>query len=255
MTKIEPKKLSVADLESAAMSLVSAKETNLGFEVELPVVYPNGQCVSVVISVAGGHYVVHDAGHGAMYLTDSGVSLTKQLSERLRRLADLYGCDFVSGRMTKACDAHQLAVAIALVANASRAVGDQVLEQREGKLRDFRREVASAVQRSVPEKRVKRSLPVTGQSGTTYQVSNVVLGDDAQTELAFVEPIADQMAVDRRFREFFDIASNSEYETVQRISVYDDRISWRDGDLAVLNRVSNIVPFSSLPKRLERFAA
>lgn len=237
------------------MSLIRARETNLGFEVELPVVYPNGQCVSVVIAVAGGRHVVHDAGHGAMYLTESGITLTKQLSEKLGRLADTYGCEFISGRMTRLCDANQIAIAIALVANASRAVGDQILEQREGRLRDFRREVATTIAKSIPEKRIKRLIHVTGESGTGYQVSNVVLADDAQTELAFVEPIADQSAVDRRVREFFDIASNSEYSRVQRIAVYDDRVSWRDGDLAVLTRVSNIVPFSVLPTRLKRLAA
>lgn len=255
MTTVATQKLTVADLEAAAMSLIRARETNLGFEVELPVIYPNGQCVSVVITVVGGQHVVHDAGHGAMYLTDSGITLTKQLSEKLKRLADAYGCEFISGRMTKSCNPRQLAIAIALVANASRAVGDQMFEQREGRLRDFRREVATTVAKSVPERRLKHSLQIIGQSGTSYHVSNVVLGDDAQTELAFVEPIADQSAVDRRVREFFDIASNSEYASVQRIAVYDDRISWRDGDLAVLTRVSNIVPFSILPTRLERLAA
>lgn len=135
--------LSASELEAIGQSLVAARQTNLGYEVSLPVVYPNGQCVSVVVNVAGGNYIVHDAGHGAMYLTDAGVSLTKQLSERLKRLADNYGCEFISGRMTRACNEKQLAIAIALVANASRAVGDQIFEQREGRLRDFRREVAS----------------------------------------------------------------------------------------------------------------
>lgn len=248
-------KLSVSDLEAASRSLIKAKETNLGYEVELPVVYPNGQCVSVVISVSGGSYVVHDAGHGALNLTEAGLSLTKQLTARLRRLADAYGCEFVSGRMTKLCTEQQLAIAIALVANASRAVGDQIFEQREGRLRDFRREVASAVASVVPERRVRTAAMVVGESGTSYRIANVVLASDAQTELAFVEPISDQSSVNSKFREFFDISSNEDYASVARISVYDDRISWRDGDLAVLDRVSNIVPFSVLSRRLERLAA
>lgn len=248
-------KLSVDELEAASRSLVTARETNLGFEVELPVVYPNGQRVAVVINVAGGAYVVHDAGMGAMYLTDAGVSLTKEISGRLRKLADTYGCEFISGRMTKSCSEKQLAVAIALVANASRAVGDQIYEQREGRVRDFRREVATTVARTVSDTRLKKSAMIVGESGTSYRVSNIVLAMDKQSELAFVEPISDQTAVDRRFREFFDIARNDEYANVHRISVYDDRMSWRDGDLAVLNKVSNIVPYSSLTRRLERLAA
>lgn len=255
MTAEPLKPIALHELEAASRSLVKARETNLGYEVELPVVYPNGQCVSVIINVAGGRYVVHDAGQGAMCLTEAGVTLTRQLSERLRRLADTYGCEFVSGRMTRFCSESQLAVAIAFVANASRAVGDHILEQRETRLRDFKREVASSVVESVTEKRVRSRLQIIGRSGTTYRVSNVILTADAQEELAFVEPIADQSAVDRRFREFSDIKNNASYSQVQRIAVYDDRVKWRDGDLAVLDQVSNIVPFTSLSRRLQRLAA
>jgi hypothetical protein len=248
-------KIKIDDIEAIGRALITARQTNLGIEVEMPVVYPNGQSVSVVVTVAGGNYVVHDAGHGSMYLTESGVSLTRQLSDRLRRLAETYGCEFVSGRMTKAATEQQLAIAIALVANASRAVGDQVLEQREVRLRDFRREVSGAMTKFISRDRLKSPTQVNGWSGTTYRVSNVVLTPDRQGELAFVEPISDQAAVDRRYREFSDIANNEMYAMVQRISVYDDRQKWRDGDLAILGQVSNIVPFSSLPRRLQKLAA
>lgn len=248
-------RISAADLEGASRALIRAHETPSGLEIEMPVVYPNGECVSVVVTtVPGSSYIVHDAGLGAMYLTSAGLSLTQKLTDKLMRLAQTYGCEFISGRMSRSCDENQLAIAIALVANASRAVGDQALEHREKKIRDFRKEVSLVLRDVLPQQRL-RSERVIGTSGTEYQVSNVVLTPDGQHTLAFIEPVADQKAVDKRFREFFDIASNENYSGVQRISVFDDRSAWRDGDIAVLNRVSNTVPFSSLPKRARGLAA
>lgn len=248
------RKLTPQELEMASRALITARETNLGVEVQMPVVYPNGQCVSVVVTVAGGNYIVHDAGHGAMTLTTSGIDLTKALAQRLARLGKDYGCEFVDGRMSRACTETQIPIAIALVANASRAVGDQFFEQRERRIRDFRREVTIALTRALPSDRF-RKLQVVASSGTTYKISHVVLSTDKTKQLAFVEPIADQQSVDRKFREFADIRSTQEYENVARIAVYDDKAVWREGDLAVLGRVSNIVPFASFSRRIERLVA
>jgi hypothetical protein len=249
LTRITPEQL-----EAASRALIKARTTNLGIEIEMPIMYPNGQCVSVVVTVRGGDYVVHDAGFGAMYLTAAGVTMTKNLTERLSRLADAYGCDFVSGRMSRSCTQEQLAIAIALVANASRAVGDQALEIRRQRIRDFKREVSVVLNDVMHSERVKRDR-VIGDSGTEYQVDFVVLGNDKERPLAFVEPVSDQDAVNTKFREFFDIQSNRVYQSVDRIAVYDDRHTWRPGDLLVLNRVSNVVPFTAFPRRLKRLAA
>ena len=247
-------RLTHEDLASVSRALITARETSLGIEVQLPVVYPNGNCVSVVVTVAGGNYVVHDAGFGAMTLTASGVELTRVLAQRLSRLGQDYGCEFVDGRMSRACTEKQLPLAIALVANASRAVGDQLWEHKERKIRDFRRQVQLALGRALPEDRV-RKLQIIGDSGTPYKVSHVVLSVDKRRQLAFIEPIPDQNSVDRRFREFSDIQTTEEYQGVARIAVYDDKAPWRDGDLAVLGRVSNIVPFANFSKRIEKLVA
>lgn len=248
------RQLSASELELASRALVSARETNLGIEVQLPVVYPNGQCVAVVVTVVGGDYVVHDAGFGAMSLTGSGGDFTRSLAQKLARIGRDYGCEFVDGRMSRACTETQLPVAIALVANASRLVADQYWDRRERKLRDFMKEVSLVLAKVVPDDRVRR-LQVVGDSGTTYKVSHAVLAADRKREIAFVEPIPDQQSVDRKFREFSDIKSSEEYDGVARISVYDDRSVWRDGDLTVLGRVSNVVPFADFGTRLQKLVA
>lgn len=246
-------RITTEQLEAASRALITARGTNLGYEIDMPVVYPNGQCVSVVVGVAGGNYIVHDAGVGAMYLTEAGVSLTRNLTDKLSQIAHIYGCDFISGRMSRSCSQEQLAIAIALVANASRAVGDQALQVKKKRVFDFRREVSVALSNVVKADRVKKDR-IIGESGTQYNLDFVILDRDLKP-VAFVEPISDQDAVNTKFREFFDIKANENYRFVDRISVYDDRHDWRSGDLVMLSRVSNTVPFSAFPKRLRPLAA
>lgn len=249
-------RISQADLEAASRALIRARETNLGYEIEMPVVYPTGQCVSVVVTVAGGDYVVHDAGFGAMYLTGAGVAMTAKLKDKLTRLAHYYGCEFIGGRMSRVCNAQQLAIAIALVANASRAVGDQVYEVKKQRLRDFRREVGTVLVTSVDKKRIQERAEVVGESGTTYKVNFLLLDQAVRQPLAYVEPIADQDSVNAKFREFYDIKSNDDVKSVRRIAVYDDRVDWRQGDLLMLRRVSSeLLPFRDFPERVAKIAA
>lgn len=121
-------RLTPSEIEAAARALVTARETALGVEVTTPVIYPNGDCVNVTVSVEGSDYLVHDSGLGAMYLTTEGAKMTRQLSRRLSAIATRYQCEFIDGRMMRRCNADDAAVAAILVANASRSVGDHAVE-------------------------------------------------------------------------------------------------------------------------------
>ena len=248
------RKITKEELEFASRALISARETNLGWEIEMPVIYPTGESVSVVVTVTGGNYVVHDAGFGSMHLTAAGVALSKNLKEKLVRIAEYYGCTFVSGRMSMSCNESQLAVAIALVANASKAVGDQLIGRRK-KIRDFRQEVAVVIDENLGALHKLDRSDVVGDSGTTYEVNFVLLDAHRKAPLAYVEPVSDIDSVNTKFREFYDIKQNSNHDRVDRISVYDDRTEWRSGDLVLLAKVSNVVPYGDFSKRLQRLAA
>ncbi len=249
------RRITQEELEAASRALITARETNLGYEISMPVIHPTGQCVSVVVTVAGGDYVVHDAGFGAMYLTSAGVSMTKKLHKKLAGIAEMYGCEFISGRMSMTCTEKQLAIAIALVANASKAVGDQVLEAKKKQIRDFKREVSAVLMSVAGAPRVRTGAEIVGDSGTTYEVNFVLLDRALREPVAYVEPVSDRDAVNSKFREFSDIKANENYSKIDRITVYDDRHEWRSGDIIILRRVSNTVPFGDLPTRLERLAA
>lgn len=239
-----------SELEAAAHALITARTTNLGVEVQMPLIYPNGQSVTVIVNVEGGQYVVHDAGLGSMSLTNAGMNLNRELIRRLAHLAQYYGCDFIEGRMTRRCTPEQVALAMVMVANASRTVGDQIHDMRARPLSHFHRELADVMTSVVGSERV-RKVDVSGYSGTSYRVNAVYRNSEVQ---AFVEAITDHEAVNRQFREFYDLKESDSYSEIDRLAVYDDRKDWKSGDLTLLNTVGNVVPFSIAPQRLRQLA-
>lgn len=240
------------DLEAACRSLISARHTPSGVEVTMPVIYPNGQAVNVLVTVEAGQHIVHDAGGGAMFLTLSGIELTRKLRQRLANLAQQYGCEFIDGRMSMRCSADQIAVAIVLVSNASRVVGDQALRVAVEHAEAFR-EAVSARLRELVGARLREREAVVGNSGREYRVGNVILDRDEKVPVAFVEAVPNHQAVERRVSEFLDL--KEEYPVVTREAVYDDKIEWENHSLILLKHVSNPVPFSHAAPRIEAITA
>lgn len=239
-------------LEAAARAFVNARETNLGVEVCLPVVYPNGQSVNVTVTMQRDRYVVHDSGAGAMYLTSVGMKMDKRLRDKLSRYAKAYGCEFLSGRVSTTCTVDQIAVAMVLVANASRAVGD------EGRLSDELAEASfdslvSDILREAVGERLRERDSVVAESGKTYHVGHVVLDRTLSKPTAFVESVPKADAIPRRVTEFFDLMD--EYPDVAREAVYDDKREWGAHNLVLLGKVSNPVPYSLAPERMKALAA
>ena len=123
-------KLEAADLEKAIQGLVSAEQTNLGIEVSVPVVYGDGDLVTVVVESAGAEFVVHDAGFSAMRLTASGIGISRNVAQRLHEFCQRYKCSFSGGRVNAPSSRADLPTIACLVANAARSVGDYVYEIR-----------------------------------------------------------------------------------------------------------------------------
>ena len=230
------------EIEATARAIVSARPTNLGIEVTTPVVYPNGDLVTVAVTIEGGEYVVHDAGFGAMYLNTAGVRLTRQLTRRFGELASRYGCEFIAGRMTRRCSPEQVAMAAVMVANASRTIGDHALEIRRQTESDFRMAVAERV-REIAGQRVRENEAVKGESGRSYRIPSLILDSSQSFPVAFVVPLPNRAAIPDRFAEFFDI--RRAHDQVLRESVYDEGSDIRPEDrrFMQLDQISELIPF------------
>jgi len=242
------RRLTPEEIEAASRALVTARASSLGVEITTPVIYPNGQCVTVAVTIDGANYVVHDAGLGSMYLTAEGVRVSRELRDRLRSLAARYGCDFIEGRMSRRCSADDVAVAAMLVANASRSIGDQAAEIRRQNESQFRYAVAERVREAVG-KRLRENESFKGESGQTYRISNVVLDENEKEPIAFVVPLPSRNSVPSLFREFFDL--KAAMPSVLKDSVYDEASDFRPKeDGWVLSQVGEVIAFPNLSATL-----
>lgn len=239
------------EIEASARAIVSAKTTNLGIEVTTPVVYPNGDLVTVAVTIDGAEYLVHDAGFGAMYLNSAGIRLNRQLSRRFSELAARYGCEFIGGRMTRRCAPEHVAMAAVMVANASRTIGDQALEIRRQVETDFRAAVVERV-REIAGTRARENETVKGESGRSYHIPTIILDSSQSFPLAFLVPLPSRAAVPTRFAEFFDI--RKAHDRVQRESIYDENSDFRPEDLRLMqmDSMSEVIPFQQTRVRVSQ---
>lgn len=248
------KKISAADLEAACRALVRVESSNLGLEVQLPVIYPNGDFVTVVVVEENNQIFVHDGGFAAMTLATNGMTLSKKTRARIASLSHHYGCEFLNDRMVKVSPFDQLPLAVAVVANASRTIADQLLQTRNQPLFTFRQEVIDRVKEVIGADRVRENEQVVGKSGTQYHIGAVVLDRLLTAPVAFVEAVKDLEGVNKRFREFYDISLLPMTNDPERIVLYDDRAPLRDVDLIILQDVSNVVRFSDAEMRFRMLA-
>ena len=178
-------------VESAARSLISARKSQGGgIEIDLPVLYPDGQGVSVSVARENGSWCVSDQGLSVMYLTSYGVKVRRDLRHRFVQEVSQYGCEFFEGKVYRVCSAEQIPVAAAFVANAARTVGDYAREIRQSTATSFKDAVEQAVSSSRLCDRIRRRRSYRGKSGRQYRVTYVRMDETEERPEAFIEIIS-----------------------------------------------------------------
>ncbi len=239
--------LNPADFEVATRQLISARALPIGIEVTVPVAYAGGDIVSVVVEQAGDLLAVHDAGIAAMRLSSAGITLSKALSSRLAELAARFNCDFKAGRVsTSAHVSDDVAVAICLVANASRSVADYELEVRRLIETDFRFVVNETLRKVVGD-RLRENQEFKGKSGRRYRVPGMLLNSSGSAPAHFIAALAHRQSVDRSFTMLHDL--HLAYPDVENEAVYDDAGDFRHEDRELLNEVSTAMTLLEVPMR------
>jgi hypothetical protein len=240
--------LSARDIQVASQALTEARETSLGIEVTTPVIYPNGDCVTVVVATDGENCVVHDAGFGSMHLTSEGFRLNKEMRVRFSALAARYRCEFVNGRMTQATSVDDIPVAIMLVANASRSLGDYAAEARRQTESEFRHALTEQI-REIAGSRLRENEMFRGASGRNYRVQNTILDNKKSKPSIFVVALSSRGSVANQFRELYDL--KAAHANVANDSVYKDDGDFNpDEDGWLLKQVGELTAFRDLKTAL-----
>lgn len=231
-------------IHSEIQRLTHVERSNWGFEVQLPLFFPNGASIAVTIAPYGDDFVVHDSGASTAFLIDNGISISPKLVNKISNLAENYGCEFESHRLQKRSGTDHLGAVAAIVANASKTVVDLVLQQAKATIVDFKKEVLVRLRDYVGEKRFREDEEVHGESGYSYHVNAVVLDANADKPIGFIELVKDHEAATKKFRAFWDISRSDSHSRVKRISLFDDARHWDNSDLLILQEVSSLVRLS-----------
>lgn len=249
------RELTPAEVEKAIRALTVAEKTNLGIEVTLPVVFGDGELVSVIIERAGSGFAIHDAGLSAMRLTSVGVSLSKHVVFRLNEFSKRYRCQFVDGRVSAiAKSVDDVATVACLVANAARAVADYMYELRRQVEYDFRIvlfEKLRAIEGLAP--RIREAEEIRGQSGTRYRIP-IILDPLQSRPQNLISAVANRSIVPRSVALFFDVGPV--YPGVERDAIYDDQSDIRKEDRVLLQSVgTKVFPITEAPSRFAQVAS
>ena len=238
------------EIEHAVRATVEAYTTALGVEVTTPVLYANGDYVVVIVAAEIGGFLVHDAGLGAMQLVAEGVRSGRDQTTRIKGIAERYGCHAEGGRIVRVAQAEDVGAAVALVANASKTIGDLAVEVRRQNESQFRYVVTESI-RQIVGSRLREDESFKGASGITYRVPNVILDRTMQRAFAFAVPLASRSAVPSQFRELFDL--KAAFPGIYNESIYNDASDFRpQEDGWVLEQVGGVMPISDLRERLTR---
>jgi hypothetical protein len=238
--------LNISQIEDAIRDLIVAEASNLGIEVSVPVAYPGGDLVSVVIEQTPDGILIHDAGFAAMRLSQDGIQISKAVGARLTEYAARFNCTYSLGRVSGRCDASSVGVTAALVANAARSVADYALEIKRHAEIDFR-QILSEFLREIVGPRLRENEEFKGKSGRKYRVSAVLLNPSQTSPINFVSAVANRHAVPASFAMLYDLRES--FVGVETDSVYDDASDVREEDRILLSSVGSVFGFMEAKHR------
>lgn len=238
---------------SQSPTLWACSDTNLGTEVTTPLSYPDGEAIVVYAFEKSGKFTLHDGGMAAYNLAKSGKSLGRKLTAKSADYARLYGCELREGRVYRACGAENVQLGILTVASVCQFIASH-LPLDEQKKAEFEEKVIDVVRATVAAPSVEINPKLIGKTGHEYVATAAIKSREGNGILAIIDSVSSSRSVASKFRSFYDLKKNQSLSRADRIAVLEDFEGFPEGDIPLLQDVSNTVPLGNLPKRLETYA-
>lgn len=233
--------------------MMSTFESNLGTEVSLPALYPNGESVVVILREIEPELVMlHDGGFSLQAISSMGLNLQQNAIKHIVEYASLMGCSFQNGRIFRSCHPAKVAAAAMTVSNVCLYAASQFQVMQEPK-KDFDTSVREALFSKLSERIVSPNYTMFGASGGKYKITAAIMSSGDKPR-AIIEAISTPKSVSGRFRHLYDIKANQDYLGIDRIAVYDDTEEFHQHDYLLLQDVSNLVAFADIQNRISVYA-
>lgn len=211
--------------------------------------YPSNGFVQVVVHGGVNTFVVSDRGGALRELEGAGADVSNP-DKLLRSLVTTHGLRIGNGVISSPqCSAETLAVAITLVANASKEAADWLFATLKIKRSKNFREVVAMYLRMKYEQHV-RADTVVGASNKPHKFDNLILLPHGGRLI--VDPvIPDASSINARVVANMDVRL-AEHQGLEQRIVYDDEDEWRVEDLNLLQVGATVIPYSRANDVLNR---
>jgi len=232
---------------------MSVFKSNLGYEVRMPSIYPNGEQLTVIIDERGESKIfLHDGGFAMMAVASLGMSFKNKYMKEILHHASAMGCEFKNGRVYRVCDKKTVAISAMAIANVCLFITSLAVKKID-KQDDFTKKVRSALIKNFTDKAIKNKYKVIGHSGGEYEVTSAIVSNDNIIPDAIIEAVSSPQAVAFRFRHLYDIKMNPDYSMTDTIAVYDENENFSSSDLTLLQSQSNVVAYEQLMSRVSSY--
>lgn len=199
--------------------------------------YPGGDSVAVTVSAGEVGYLVSDDGAAWRELLGAGVEPLPSHARLAKAVAQLAGVEFRHGNfVADEVSEPQLGAAIVTVANAAQNWVTKILSEQQGRLEHaLRTRVSDTLDKLFAKHRVVRGSRVSGATGKTYELANVV---ELRKQRLIVEPVVNYPeALAAAFLKLVDI--HNAHPDYAREVVIEDETEWTSADLSVLSQASD----------------
>ena len=254
--------MSLHEIVTAAMKDVSEiYEIPDGVRVTTSCIFPSGALVSVLVRGGENFFTVSD--DGAAFSEIESVGATIENPERaIRHVVRAYGleCDGGTKKIPGTgaiyrphVDKKGLALAIVLVANASKDAADYLFSTTKiARERNFKLLLRSFLEARFSER--VRSEVLVGHSNKPHKFENIIFLESGIRII--VDPVMhDLQSVNARVVANMDVKLENYPKLEQRI-VYDDDEDWKAEDLSLLQVGSTtVIPFSKAANVLGRLTS
>ena len=243
--------INIDTLKSDLCNQFNIEPTAHGLHVNTGVLFLSGDCVQVSVDSDPDGYLVSDHCLAAMYLELHGLTIGTKLRHSFSNYAQKYGCEFKSNCVQKTCTTDQIPIAIAMVANASKSIGDYIIEPRRREDTGFKQQVSAKLQEAVGL-RMRQREAVRGYSGRVWHVDNIVLDKQLKHPIAFIETVPNRNTVPRRVTAFLDL--KNKHQGATNTAVIKDDNDLRPEDYQLLKEICDPVTFDKSKPNFENFA-
>lgn len=224
-------------------TLAECVETHEGTRVGTHCLYPSFDPVRVFVVGFGGGFKVHDGGGAIRCAWDHGRNFAT-IRRSLKKQANIHRLDLVEDTLVATIPSWDwLVSAILSVANASAAAARIAVEHASMSTEDSLKErIEGLLYSMLPASSIVKDYEVAGRSGKKYGFDFAVRRHGLNW-LLIDSVIPHHSSISSKYVAFSDTRDND--TTEGRFAVYDKPLD--DQDAALLQQVTALVPFGSLP--------